>query len=33
VEFSDETTGTNIPKQFIPGIQKGFLQMCEKGNI
>ncbi|XP_059483292.1 elongation factor G, mitochondrial [Neocloeon triangulifer] len=31
VEFSDETTGTNVPKQFIPGIERGFLQMCEKG--
>lgn len=31
VEFIDETTGTNIPKQFVPGVEKGFLQMCEKG--
>jgi hypothetical protein len=31
VEFVDETTGTNVPKQFIPGVEKGFMQMCEKG--
>ncbi|XP_015610432.1 elongation factor G, mitochondrial [Cephus cinctus] len=31
LEFSDETTGTNVPKQFIPGAEKGFRQMCEKG--
>jgi elongation factor G len=31
VEFSDETSGTNVPKQFVPGVEKGFLQMCEKG--
>ncbi|XP_043288775.1 elongation factor G, mitochondrial [Venturia canescens] len=29
--FVDETIGTNVPKQFIPGIQKGFYKMCEKG--
>lgn len=31
LEFSDETVGTNVPKQFIPGIEKGFRQMAEKG--
>ncbi|XP_062548262.1 elongation factor G, mitochondrial [Armigeres subalbatus] len=31
IEFSDETIGTNVPKQFIPGIDKGFRQMSEKG--
>jgi len=31
VLFSDETIGTNIPKQFVPGIEKGFRKMCEKG--
>ena len=30
--FRDETMGTNIPKQFVPAIEKGFKQMCEKGN-
>ncbi|KAK7083925.1 elongation factor EF-G [Halocaridina rubra] len=29
--FSDQTVGTNIPKQFIPSIQKGYRNMCEKG--
>ncbi|XP_076435793.1 elongation factor G, mitochondrial-like [Babylonia areolata] len=31
VVFSDETTGTNIPKNFIPAIEKGFRKACEKG--
>ncbi|XP_058452533.1 elongation factor G, mitochondrial [Malaya genurostris] len=31
VEFVDETIGTNVPKQFIPGVEKGFRQMAEKG--
>ncbi|XP_066255295.1 elongation factor G, mitochondrial [Euwallacea similis] len=31
LEFSDETVGTNIPKQYIPGIRKGFLALAEKG--
>lgn len=31
LEFVDETVGTNIPKQFIPGVEKGFNLMAEKG--
>lgn len=31
LEFSDETVGTNVPKNFIPGIEKGFKLMAEKG--
>ncbi|XP_065331631.1 elongation factor G, mitochondrial [Cloeon dipterum] len=31
VEFTDETIGTNVPKQFVPGVERGFLHMCEKG--
>ncbi|XP_026831216.1 elongation factor G, mitochondrial [Ooceraea biroi] len=31
IEFSDETVGTNVPKQYIPGVEKGFRSMCEKG--
>lgn len=31
VEFRDETMGTNVPKPFVPGVEKGFLAMCEKG--
>jgi elongation factor G len=31
LEFSDETVGTNVPKQYIPGVEKGFKAMCEKG--
>lgn len=31
LDFSDETVGTNVPKQFIPGVEKGFRKMAEKG--
>lgn len=31
LEFSDETRGTNVPKQFVPGVEKGFRQLAEKG--
>ncbi|XP_020286327.1 elongation factor G, mitochondrial [Pseudomyrmex gracilis] len=31
IEFADETVGTNVPKQYIPGVEKGFRAMCEKG--
>ena len=31
VEFIDTTTGTNVPKPFVPGIKKGFLDSCQKG--
>ncbi|CAH0700818.1 unnamed protein product [Spodoptera exigua] len=33
LEFVDETTGTNIPKQFVPGVEKGFLDTCQKGYL
>ncbi|KAJ8256281.1 hypothetical protein COCON_G00184330 [Conger conger] len=33
VEFTDQTVGTNIPKQFIPAIEKGFREACEKGPL
>ena len=32
-EFQDKTTGTGIPKNFIPGIKKGFFDYCEKGQV
>jgi len=32
VVFVDETVGTNIPKNFVPAIKKGFLTFCEKGH-
>lgn len=31
--FKDETSGTNIPKQFVPFIERGFRKMCEKGPL
>ncbi|CAG2100629.1 unnamed protein product, partial [Medioppia subpectinata] len=31
--FSDETSGPNIPKHFVPSIRKGFQQMCETGPL
>lgn len=31
LEFKDATVGTNVPKQFIPGVEKGFHIMAEKG--
>ncbi|MBN3324610.1 EFGM factor, partial [Atractosteus spatula] len=35
VEFVDQTIGTNIPKQFVPAIEKaiGFREACEKGPL
>ncbi|XP_063838958.1 elongation factor G, mitochondrial [Ostrinia nubilalis] len=33
LEFSDETVGTNIPKPFIPGVERGFLDTCQKGYL
>ncbi|XP_050302802.1 elongation factor G, mitochondrial [Anthonomus grandis grandis] len=33
LEFVDETVGTNVPKQFIPGVRKGFIAMGEKGYL
>ncbi len=31
LQFDDCTVGMNIPKQFIPAIEKGFIECCEKG--
>ncbi|XP_014480312.1 PREDICTED: elongation factor G, mitochondrial [Dinoponera quadriceps] len=33
IEFSNETVGTNVPRQFMPGVEKGFKAMCEKGML
>ncbi|NXW94940.1 EFGM factor, partial [Alopecoenas beccarii] len=33
LEFEDRTVGTNIPKQFVPAIEKGFRDACEKGFV
>ena len=31
IEFWDETTGTNVPKPFVPGVRKGFEDSCQRG--
>lgn len=31
--FRDETSGSNVPKQFVPFIERGFRKMCEKGPL
>ncbi|XP_076838239.1 elongation factor G, mitochondrial [Brachyhypopomus gauderio] len=33
IEFVDQTIGTNIPKQFVPAVEKGFRDTCEKGPL
>ncbi|XP_030383668.1 elongation factor G, mitochondrial [Scaptodrosophila lebanonensis] len=33
LEFADETVGTNVPKQFVPGVEKGFREMAERGML
>lgn len=33
IEFKDKTVGTNVPKNFIPGVRKGFVDYCEKGPL
>ncbi|NWI92569.1 EFGM factor, partial [Pitta sordida] len=33
IEFEDRTVGTNIPKQFVPAVEKGFRDACEKGLV
>ncbi|XP_029026133.1 elongation factor G, mitochondrial isoform X1 [Betta splendens] len=33
LEFEDQTVGTNVPKQFIPAVEKGFREACEKGPL
>lgn len=31
--FKDETVGMNISKQYVPGIEKGFRFICQKGHL
>lgn len=33
IEFVDETSGLAIPKNYIPSIQKGFYEACERGHL
>lgn len=33
LEFSNETVGTNVPNQFMPGVERGFRTFCEKGML
>ena len=32
-DFKDKTVGTNVPKNFIPGIKKGFNDSCNAGQL
>uniref|UniRef100_A0A665UEM7 Elongation factor G, mitochondrial n=1 Tax=Echeneis naucrates TaxID=173247 RepID=A0A665UEM7_ECHNA len=33
LDFDDQTVGTNVPKQFVPAVEKGFRDACEKGPL
>lgn len=33
IAFSDETGGPNLPKQYVPFIERAFRKMCEKGPL
>ncbi|XP_057695556.1 elongation factor G, mitochondrial [Corythoichthys intestinalis] len=33
LEFEDLTVGTNIPKQLVPAVEKGYREACEKGPL
>ncbi|XP_075426676.1 elongation factor G, mitochondrial [Ascaphus truei] len=33
LEFEDRTIGTNIPKAFVPAVEKGFREACERGPL
>ncbi|XP_019358756.1 PREDICTED: elongation factor G, mitochondrial [Gavialis gangeticus] len=33
LEFKDQTMGTNVPQSFIPAVEKGFRNACEKGPL
>jgi len=33
IEFVDGTIGMNIPKNFIPSIEKGFYEACDRGML
>jgi len=33
LDFIDLTTGTNVPKPFVPGVKKGFMDACKKGDL
>ncbi|KAI3629777.1 hypothetical protein MIR68_011212 [Amoeboaphelidium protococcarum] len=31
--FEDVTVGLNMPSQYVPSVEKGFLEACEKGRL
>lgn len=33
LEFVDETVGTNIPKSYVPSIEKGFMEACAQSTL
>lgn len=32
-KFSDVTVGLNMPSQYVPSVNKGFAEACEKGRL
>ena len=32
-QFLDQAVGMDIPKSFVPGIEKGFLEVCNTGQL
>lgn len=33
LKFEDATIGMNVPKQYMPAIEKGFIEACNEGQL
>ena len=33
LDFVNDTIGTNVPNQYMPGVKRGFMTYCEKSVI
>ena len=31
--FKNQTVGTNVPNSFVPGVERGFRNYCDKGEF